>query len=74
MNQTLVIGSAVVDVIVRVEHLPKCGRGCPRQQTEPFSGGLRLSGQRYSAAFPVPLTAFVRQWAAACTGISSMNS
>ena len=25
MNQTLVIGSAVVDVIVRVEHLPKCG-------------------------------------------------
>ena len=30
MNQTLVIGSAVVDVIVRVEHLPKCGEDVPR--------------------------------------------
>lgn len=55
MNQTLVIGSAVVDVIVRVEHLPKCGEDVHVSRQSRSLGGLRLSGQRYSAAFRCPL-------------------
>ena len=45
MHQTLVIGSAVVDVIVRVEHLPKCGEDVHVSRQSRSLGGLRLSGQ-----------------------------
>ena len=64
MNQTLVIGSAVVDVIVRVEHLPKCGEDVHvSRQSRSLGGGISAR-----------LTAFAPRWAAACTGILSMNS
>ena len=73
MNQTLVIGSAVVDVIVRVEHLPKCGEDV-HVSRQSRSLGAVLIWSAISCGISVRLTAFVLLWAAACTGILSMNS
>lgn len=73
MNQTLVIGSAVVDVIVRVEHLPKCGEDVHVSRQSRSLGGCAYLVSDILRHFGA-LTAFVPQWAAACTGILSMNS